>query len=113
MLAYLYDFTGSHVLSMKLLLAAMTVAYLFAFQVFMSMATKSKSQAVLFSIMSAFFVSFGASFWGVTDFSASLNRTLILPFVVITIHPGAMQLSRPWCCFRCYTFPPITSSWSW
>ena len=96
MLAYLYDVTGSHVLSLKLLLAGMTVAYLFAFQIFMSMATKSRSQAVLFSIMSAFFVSFGASFWGVTDFSASLNRTLILPFVVIMVWMFLRYYDSPW-----------------
>ena len=96
MLAYLYDVTGSHVLSMKLLLAGMTVAYLVAFQIFMSMATRSQSQAVLFSIMSAFFVSFGASFWGVTDFSASLNRTLILPFVVIIVWGFLRYYDSPW-----------------
>src|ERR1700730_713270 len=96
MLAYLYDVTGSHVLSMKLLLAGMTVAYLVAFQIFVSMATQSKSQAVLFSIMSAFFVSFGASFWGVTDFSASLNRTLILPFVVVIVWGFLRYYDSPW-----------------
>jgi hypothetical protein len=33
----------------------------------------------------ALFVSFGASIWGMTDFSASLNRTVIMPFVVLLV----------------------------
>ena len=96
LLAYLYDYTGSHLLSLKLLLAAMTVAYLWAFQGFMSLVTPSRARAMLFALFSALFVTFGASIWGMTDFSASLNRTIIVPFVVLLAWFFFRKLDSPW-----------------
>lgn len=83
LLAYLHGLTGSHLESLKLLLLAMTIAYLFAFQLFIGLATRTRAEAVLFSLLSALFVSFGATLWGVTDFTASLHRTVIVPFVLV------------------------------
>jgi hypothetical protein len=85
LLAYMYGFTASHVVSLKLILAVLTVAYLWSFQCFMGLLTTSRPRAVFFSLLSALFVSFGASIWGMTDFSASLNRTLVIPFVVLLV----------------------------
>ena len=95
-LAYLFPFTGSHIESLKALLAGMTVAYLAAFQVFMGLATRSRAEAVGFSLLSALFVSFGASIWGMTDFAASLNRTIVLPFVVLIIWHFLHKFDSPW-----------------
>lgn len=95
-LAYAFELTGSHVISLKVLLAAMTIAYLWAFQLFISLATKSRAQAILFSLFSALFVSFGASIWGVTDFAASLNRTLVVPFVVLLVWFFFREFHSPW-----------------
>lgn len=95
-LAYLYDYTGSHVISLKLLLAVMTVAYLAAFQLFMGLLTPVCYRAVLFSLMSSLFVSFGASIWGMTDFAASLNRTIIIPFVVVLVWGFFRWFDSPW-----------------
>jgi len=85
LIAYVTDFTGSQITSLKLLLAGMTVAYLLAFQVLATFFTGSRPLAVACSLLSALFVSFGASFWGMTDFAASLNRTLVIPFFVLII----------------------------
>jgi hypothetical protein len=95
-LAYFFDYTGSHITSLKLLLAMLTVGYLAAFQLYMSLATRSRGEAVLFSLLSALFVSFGASIWGMTDFSASLNRTLIVPFVVLLVWFFFRWYDSPW-----------------
>lgn len=83
LLALLHDYTGSHVASLKVILALITVAYLGAFQLFMGLTRATPFQRVLFSMLSALFVTFGASIWGMTDFAASLNRTIIIPFVVV------------------------------
>jgi hypothetical protein len=96
LLAYLFDVTGSHVLSLKLLLAAMTVGYLWAFQLLMGLFTHSRARAMLFALVSALFVSFGASIWGMTDFAASLNRTIIIPFVVLLVWFFFRNFSSPW-----------------
>jgi hypothetical protein len=85
LIAYGTDLTGSQIQSLKLLLAAMTVAYLIAFQVLATYFTGSRPLAVACSLLSALFVSFGATFWGLTDFAASLNRTLVIPFFVLII----------------------------
>ena len=85
LIAYGTDLTGSPIASLKLLLAAMTVAYLVAFQVLATYFTGSRPLAVACSLLSALFVSFGATFWGMTDFAASLNRTLVIPFFVLII----------------------------
>ena len=103
-LAYLFDLTNSHLTSFKLLLATFTVVYLWAFQVFMGLATESRAEAMLFSLFSALFVSFGASIWGMTDFSASLNRTIVIPFVVLLVWFFFRKFSSPW---RYAVFPVL------
>jgi hypothetical protein len=85
LIAYGTDLTGSQIESLKLLLAGMTVAYLLAFQVLATTFTGSRPLAVACSLLSALFVSFGATFWGVTDFAASLNRTLVIPFFLLIL----------------------------
>lgn len=96
LLAYVYDATGSHVTSLKVILAVLTVGYLWAFQGLMSLFTPKRSRAMLFAILAALFVSFGASIWGMTDFSASLNRTVIMPFVVLLVWFFFRNYGSPW-----------------
>ncbi len=96
LLAYLHDLTGSHIASLKVLLFAMTLAYLGAFQLFMGLTRATRAQAILFSLLSALFVSFGATIWGVTDFTASLNRTLIIPFVLVLVWFFFGRLDSGW-----------------
>jgi hypothetical protein len=96
LLAYGYDLTASHIMSLKLLLAGMTIAYLIAFERLAFLFTGSRPLSVLFSLLSAFFVSFGASFWGMTDFTASLNRTLVVPFFVLILWFFLRFRESPW-----------------
>jgi hypothetical protein len=84
-LAYLHPLTGSHVLSMKIVLAACTVLYLVAAQLFFGLFARGRAEAVLFAILSAFAVSFGISSWGVTDTTALLSRTLGLPVIMFSL----------------------------
>jgi len=96
LIAYGTDLTGSHIASLKLLLAAMTVVYLIAFERLAFLFTASRPLAVSFSLLSALFVSFGASFWGMTDFTASLHRTLVVPFFVVILWLFLRGLDSPW-----------------
>ena len=96
LIAYLSDLTASKITSLKLLLAGMTVAYLFAFEQLAFFFTNSRPFSVLFSLLSALFVSFGASFWGMTDFAASLHRTLVVPFFVLILWFFLRFRDSPW-----------------
>jgi hypothetical protein len=104
LLAYVFDLTGSHITSLKVILAVTTVAYLWAFQGFMSLVTGSRARAMLFALVSALFVSFGASIWGMTDFAASLSRTIIVPFVVLLTWFFFRKFASPW---RYVVFPAL------
>ena len=85
LLAYLNAWTGSHILSMKLMLAATTVLYLLSAELFFGLFAAARWQAVLFALLSAFAVSFGISSWGVTDSTALLPRSLVAPIVLLSI----------------------------
>ncbi len=85
LMAYLHAYTGSHVLSMRIILAVATVFFLFTFELWMSLFTSSKWKRVLFSILAAFAVSFGVSSWGVTDSTALLSRTLVMPLIILAL----------------------------
>jgi len=84
-LAFLEPITGSHIISLKWILATVTVLHLYAFYLLMTLLTDRRWQAALFSILAAFFVTFGASIWGVTDFSTSLQRSLATPIIILTV----------------------------
>jgi hypothetical protein len=96
LLAYLHEWTRSHILSLKLILAVFTVFHLFSTEVFFRLLTQEWWKAVLFSLLAAFFVSFGASIWGVTDFIASLNRTVVVPFMILIVYGFVAWHDRPW-----------------
>jgi len=85
LLAYLQPMTGSHVLSMKIVLAAITVPYLLSAELLFGLFTQVRWQAVLFAILSGFAVSFGIASWGVTDSTALLPRTLVAPVILLTV----------------------------
>ena len=85
LLAYLYAWTGSHILSMKVILAAITVLYLLSAELLFSLFTAVRWQAVLFALLSGFAVSFGMSSWGVTDSTALLPRSLVAPIIILSI----------------------------
>src|SRR5581483_325370 len=57
LLAYLHPWTGSHLLSMKVILAFVTVAYLFSAELFFGLFAAQRWQRVLFALVSAFAVS--------------------------------------------------------
>jgi TRAP-type C4-dicarboxylate transport system permease small subunit len=50
-------------------------------------------------------VSFGASIWGMTDFAASLNRTIVIPFVILLAWFFFRWFHSPW---RYAIFPALT-----
>jgi hypothetical protein len=85
LLAYLYRLTSNHILSLKLILLATTILYLLAFDLFLSLFVRDKKLRVLFSLLSAFYISFGHSFWGYTAFSAALGRSLVIPPVIVLL----------------------------
>jgi hypothetical protein len=85
LLAYLYPLTGSHLVSMKAILVVTTVLYLIAADLFFSLFTTERWQAVLLTVLSAFAVSFGIGSWGVTDSTALLPRSLVAPFVMVAL----------------------------
>jgi hypothetical protein len=85
LLAYLYGWTGSHVLSMKVVLAVFSVLYLVAAELFFRLFTNARWQAVLFALLSGFAVSFGFASWGITDSTALLPRTLVAPIVMMSM----------------------------
>jgi hypothetical protein len=85
LLAYLNGWTGSHVLSMKVVLAVFSVLYLVAAELFFRLFTSARWQAILFALLSAFAVSFGFASWGVTDSTALLPRTLVAPIVMLSM----------------------------
>jgi hypothetical protein len=85
LLAYLHGWTGSHVLSMKMVLAVATVLYLLSAELLFGLFTGVRWHAVLFAILSGFAVSFGISSWGVTDSTALLPRTWVAPVILVSI----------------------------
>lgn len=85
LLACLYDWTGDHIRSMKLVLAIVTFLSLWAFEGLMGCFTSHRAAAVLFSVLSLFHISFGAVFWGLTSFQASLSRSLIIPPLLLLL----------------------------
>jgi hypothetical protein len=85
LLAYVQDWTGDSVRSMKLLLAGLTVAYLFAAEFFFRQVTNHRWIAVLFAVLSALNLSFGPVFWGMTEFYASLNRSIAVPPMLLLL----------------------------
>jgi hypothetical protein len=84
-LAYLHPLTGSHILSLKLLLAALSVFSFLAFELFIGLFSDAKWKSVLFALVSGNLVTFGASLWGYTDFSASLQRTVMVPVMLVAV----------------------------
>lgn len=96
LLAYLHEWTHSHILSLKWILAVVTVFYLFSTEAFFRPLTTEAWKAVLFSVLAAFFVTFGAPVWGVTDFAASLNRTIVVPFMIAIVGGFMAFHDRPW-----------------
>ena len=85
LLALLYPWTSDHIRSMKMVLAVLTFLELWAFEYLMYCFTQSRLLAVLFAILSIFHVSFGAVFWGMTSFEASLSRSLIIPPILLVL----------------------------
>jgi hypothetical protein len=85
LLAYLHAWTASHILSMKLMLAAASVLYLLSAELLFGLFTKQRWQAILLALLSGFAVSFGISSWGVTDSIALLPRTLVAPIIMLSI----------------------------
>lgn len=94
-MAYLYGLTGSHIVSMKFLLSAMTILSLLAFELLMGLVSTAKWKSVLFALLSGFFVTFGASFWGYTDYAASVQRTAIMPIALVSVWFWLAQGDRP------------------
>lgn len=80
-LAYLFAKTGSHVLSMKLVLALFSVPFLVAAEMLFRLFA-DRWTARLFAVLCAFAVSFGVSSWGITDSTALLARTLVAPVIL-------------------------------
>src|SRR6266851_5670316 len=95
LLAYSHAWTASHILSMKLILAAASVLYLLSAELLFSLFTNERWQAILFALLSAFAVSFGISSWGVTDSIALLPRTLVAPIIMLSVWFWLRFYDRP------------------
>lgn len=85
-LAYLYAVTRDHVVSCKIVLWTTTICYCMAFQLFSRLFVPRSSTRVFLTILSAFFISYGPTFWGYTDFQATLARSLVVPIQVALLY---------------------------
>ena len=104
MLAYLQHFTGSHVLSMKLILAAESLPYLFAAELLLSLFTTGCWKRRIFALMSGFAVSLGVASWGITDYTALMPRTLVMPAIFFCFWFFLRFYQRAW---RYAVFPVL------
>jgi hypothetical protein len=95
LLSYLHPWTGSHILSMKIVLAVFTVLYLLSAELFFGLFSRTRWQAVLFALVSCFAVSFGVSSWGITDSTALLPRTLVAPVIMVSMWVWIRYYDRP------------------
>ncbi len=95
LLSYLHPWTGSHILSMKIVLAVVTVLYLLSAELFFGLFSRARWQAVLFALVSSFAVSFGVSSWGITDSTALLPRTLVAPIIMVSMWIWIRYYDRP------------------
>ncbi|HEY1793733.1 MAG TPA: hypothetical protein VGG34_12510 [Opitutaceae bacterium] len=92
-MAYMYDLTGSYIISLKLILAVITIPFLFSATILFNSFTERRWLSMVFALATATDISFGSNIWGLTDFSASLNRSLPMPLVLLLLafyfrHPG-------------------------
>jgi hypothetical protein len=85
LLAYAIPYTHSHILSCRLYLIGITFIYLWVAWVFFSLITPICWQRALLAILSAVYVSYGPMYWGFTDFSASLSRSLVVPICLLAL----------------------------
>lgn len=81
-MAYLLPYTGSHVSSLKVILAANTIFFLWFFYGFVGIFCRSDPIRALICCVSAMSVSFGVTSWGLTDSAALLARSLALPWII-------------------------------
>jgi hypothetical protein len=95
LLSYLHSWTGSHILSMKIVLAVFTVLYLLSAELFFGLFSRTRWQAVLFAVVSGFAVSFGIASWGITDSTALLPRTLVAPIILVSMWVWIRYYDRP------------------
>jgi hypothetical protein len=106
-LAYLHPITWDHVISSKIILWAETILYLCTFYVFTSLFISNTSSRVLISLLSSFFISYGPSFWGFTDFEATLSRSLAIPVQVLLLYVYFRFFDSWW---RIWVFPAAAYS---
>jgi len=85
LLAYAYDYTHNHILSCRIILFFNTVAYLWSAWLLFSLFLANRWHRLLFVLLSALHVSYGATFWGFTDFSASLSRSFVVPILILVL----------------------------
>jgi len=107
LLAYLHSATNDHVMSCKVLLWVTTVLYLCSFYLFTSLYVPRPQYRVLLTLLSAFFISYGPTFWGFTDFQATLSRTLVVPIHLVLLYFYFKYFSS-WA--RIWVFPAVTYS---
>lgn len=84
-LAYLFSFTHSHILTCRLLLVALTFVYLWSAWLLCSLITTKWWEQALYAIVSATYISYGFTFWGFTVFLASLSRSFVIPLLLLCI----------------------------
>ena len=81
-MAYLLPYTGSHIVSLKVILAVNTIFFLWFFYGFAGIFCRSNPTRALMSCVAAMSVSFGVTSWGLTDSAALLARSLALPWII-------------------------------
>lgn len=108
LMAYAFKYTHSHILTLKFFLLVISVFYYLSFELFMGLLTTSKWKAMMFALLSGMFVSMGASFWGVTDFSASLNRSIVVPIFMLLLW-GYFKFYGQWCRYLVFPVLVVTS----
>lgn len=85
LLAYAYDYTKDHIRSCRIVLYFNTFIYLWSAWLLFSIFVANRWYRLIFVLLSALHVSYGATYWGFTDFSASLSRSFVIPMFVLVL----------------------------
>lgn len=84
LLAFLKQYTGSHIISLKVILLLNTLLYFPAYELLASLYITTYWKRLIFTLISGMAVSFGVASWGLTDYMALASRTLAAPWIILT-----------------------------
>lgn len=85
LLAYISDLTGDYISALKVFLYLVSVLHMVACQRLFAMYTDRLWLSALFGFLCSVHVSFGFTFFGVTQFESSVGRSIIMPLNILAL----------------------------